>query len=198
MRLFLVHDADFFRGRLSPALAHCFRQRSFVPLANLTGDMREAVEAAALRDRLTAGEKPIFLRFAQFRFSRRLWRHIAGELLLHTAIDTPAFPLAPELLAIFLPAELVERLHRGSRELTFGRVPYRPEAAGIHDADDVAELAKTLTTIDAETWSADRLAETEPDERAEELEYARQRFADLRAMFESAKAGGRVIVCEEV
>jgi hypothetical protein len=198
MRLFLIHEADFFRDRLGPALAECVRKRSFAPLRSLTNGVRANVEAGAIRDHLTPDEAPLFLRIAHERFSRPLWRHVAGELLLHTAVETPSFPLAPELLSSFMPTELVERLHRGSRDVSFDGVPYRPDAAGLHDVNDVAELARTLSSIDAGTWSADRLAETPPDDRADELDYARQRFRDLRAMFESARDAGLVLVCEEL
>lgn len=198
MQLFLVHDARFLQFELSPVLADCLNRRSFSPAIKLVESVRPRVEVAAARDRLTFEELPLFLNISRLKFDRRIWRHIASELLLYTAIETPSFPLAPELLGQFLPEELVARVHRGSREFSFDGVPYRPDAAGLHNVEDVAELATILRAIDPADWPADRLTETESDERDEELEFAKQRFADLRAMFESANARSQVIVCEEV
>ena len=97
-----------------------------------------------------------------------------------------------------MPTVLVERLHRGSRELTFGGIPYRPDRAGLHDTADIAELAITLGMTDPDRWSAESVCNVSPDERADELAFARQCFADLRAMIETARANSRIIVCEEI
>lgn len=198
MHLFLVHAAIDFRDRLSPTLAACYRSRSFWPLGDLIEEVTPHVVAAAGRDRLTQDEMPFFLGVAHLRFSTKLWRHVAGELLLYTARETPAFQRAPETLGRFMDGNLVHRLHKGSRDAAFDGVLYRPGSAGLHDLDDVAELTAALKYIEPSAWSADALQDLPTDEGADELEFARQRFSDLRAMFESANAKSQVIVCEEL
>lgn len=198
MRLFLIHDADFFHDRLGPALAAGSCRRSFVPLHALIAELHPVIESSARRDHLSADERPLLFQCHTLHFDRRLWRHLAGELLLYAAAETPSFPTAPELLTRFVPAELIERLHRGSRDVTFAGVPYRPDHARLHDVGDVAELANALAAIDPDAWRAEPLDSLPEEEREEELEYARQRLRDLRSMLESAKNHGRVIVCEEV
>ena len=113
MHLLLVHDAHFFRQRLSRALAASWGTRSFAPLQSLTDELAPRFVAIADEFRLTAGEQPLLLRCRDMRFSRSSWRHLAGELLLYVAVDTPAFTTSPDLLEPFLPGEIVARL--GSR-----------------------------------------------------------------------------------
>jgi hypothetical protein len=198
MHLFMLHDGRFFHERLSPTLAASFRSRSFVPLAELVQDLEPTIEAFGRQYHLTTAERPLVLECADKAFDRRLWRHFAVELLLYAAAETPEFPTAPDLLGRFMPPELVERLHQGSRELTFAGVPYRPETAGLHDVSDVAELTAELAAIDPSAWNLDALSDLQEDERDEELAFARQCFEQLRTMMERAQEQGRVIVCERV
>jgi hypothetical protein len=198
MRLFLVHDQRFFVGRLSPALAASSCRRSFLPIVNLVSEIHETLRESAARDRLTRSEEPLLFRCHSLRFDRRLWRHLAGELLLYAAAETPAFPTAPEVLAQLMDPEFVERIHDGSRDVLFAGVPYRIGQAGMHEGTDAAQLATQLSGIRAEEWRAERLADVPPEERLEELAFARQCLEDLQGMFERAEAKGRVIVCEEV
>jgi hypothetical protein len=198
MHLFFLHDVHFFDQRLSPALAASLRKRSFVPLSELARELEPVIEAFGQQYHLTTAERPLVLECANTQFDRRLWRHFAGELLLYAAAETPEFPTAPELLGQFLPLELVERLHRGSRDVTFDGVPYRPDRAGLHGVCDVAELAATLAAIDSSAWTVDALSHLANDERDEELAFARQCLERIRAMMAGALANGRVIVCEAV
>src|SRR5947207_2089173 len=125
MHLFLLHDAAEFRDRLAPALAASWRRRDFGPLRALAAELAPALDAFADRYRLTADERPLLTGLAPAqRFERRLWRHLAGELLLYAAAASPEFPTAPDALAALLPGELVEQAHRGSRDLEFAGVPY--------------------------------------------------------------------------
>jgi hypothetical protein len=198
MHLFLVHDAPFFHQRLSPALAASYRKRSFEPLTDLVRDLQPLIEAFGQRYHLTTIERPLVFARAGKPFHRRLWRHFAGELLLYAAVETPDFPIAPELLSQFIPPDLVERLHRGSREVTFDCIPYRPDQAGMHDTADVAELAATLAAIDPSAWTTRALTHLAEDERDEELAFARQCFEQLQEMVTGAHRQGRLIVCENV
>src|SRR5437879_3565575 len=196
MHLFLVHDARFFHERLAPTATASFRTRSFAPLRALADEYAPKFADTARRFHLTAGEQPLIANCESIPFTWRNWRHLAGEFLLYAADETPSFPTAPELLGRFLPTELVERLHRGSRELTFDGVPYRPDHAGLHDTADLSELAAELAAIDPVTWRAESLRALLADDRAEELEFAWQCFGNLGAMIDSARASGQVIVCE--
>jgi hypothetical protein len=198
MHLFLVHDASFFHQRLSLALGASYRKRSFEPLTDLVRELQPLIENFGQQFQLTSAERPLVFDCAGKPFDRRLWRHFAGELLLYAAAETPDFPIAPELLSRFTPPELIERLHRGSREVTFEGVPYRPDRAGLHDVADIAELAVELAAINPLLWTADVLSDLADDERHEDLTFARQCFEQLLEMVASAQRHGQLIVCENV
>jgi len=198
MQLFQIHDGDFFFRRLGPALARSARLRSFAPLSELANELAVPISESASRFHLTAAEAPLVLTCGAARFSRRLWRHYAGELLLYAAAETPALRTAPDLLARFVAADLVDRIHRGTRDVVFDGIPYRPGQAGLHDRSDLAELSAKLAMIDAAAWTPDTVALESDDDPAEALAFARQCFADLRAMIGSAHAHCQVIVCEEI
>jgi hypothetical protein len=196
MRHFLVHDADFFCQRLCPALGQSYRSRTFRPIGRLIEEIESQISAFADRYRLTEDERPMVLAYRKHAFSRSLWRHYAGELLLHTAADAPSFALAPDLLEQFLEPSLVSQIHRGSRDVDFDGVVYRPEMAGLHGQSDVATLETQLAALDPSAWPVEAVVRS--DDPAEELAFARQCFVDLRAMIKSAHLRGQVIVCEEI
>jgi hypothetical protein len=196
MRHFVIHDSSFFFQRFGPALGQSYRSRTFSPIGRLIEQVESQMSAFADRYRLTDDEWPMVLACREHAFSRSLWRHYAGELLLHAAADAPSFPLAPDLLEKFLPPSLVARIHRGSRDVVFDGIVYRPGMAGLHDQSDVVRLATELAAIDPGAWTVEAIESS--DDPAEELAFARQGFADLRAMIESAHLQDRVIVCEEI
>jgi len=165
---------------------------------DLVRELYPVIETFGQQYQLTSAERPLFFECAGKPFDRRLWRHFAGELLLYAAAETPDFPIAPELLSQFIPPDLVERLHRGSREVTFDGVPYRPGQAGLHDVADIAELAVELAAINSLLWTADVLSDLADDERDDDLTFARQCFEKLREMVASAQQHGQLIVCENV
>src|SRR5437899_2263500 len=83
MLYFLLHDAESFDRRISPALAASWRRRTFRPIVVLAADLGPALAAFADRYRLTADERPFLADLQADRpFDRRLWRHLAGEVLL--------------------------------------------------------------------------------------------------------------------
>src|SRR5262245_5899871 len=162
MLYLLLHDADAFHRRLAPALAASWHQRTLAPVADLAAELAPALDAFAERYHLTADEQPLLRRVtADTPIDRRLWRHLAGELLLYAAADAPARQTAPDTLAHLLGAERnasgeagreqsapIRQAHYGSRDLDFGGVAYRPEQAGLNDVADVARLTEYLTAAD--------------------------------------------------
>jgi hypothetical protein len=196
MRLFHIHDSRFFFERLGPALGQSFRSRSFDPIVPLIAQIDSRLAAFAARYRLTDDERPLVLGCRERSFSRSLWRHYAGELMLYAAAESPVIRTEPELLSQFLPAGLVERIHRGSEDVQLGGIAYRPGMAGLHAESALAALTIELATIDPCVWTAD--ASAGADDSAEELAFGRQCFGELRSMIESAHALGRIIVCEEI
>jgi hypothetical protein len=213
---FLLHNAETFHSRLAPTLAESWRQRSFAPIVTLAADLAAVFNTFAERYHLTADEAPLLRQLtAEQPFDRRLWRHLAGELLLYAAADAPAFQTASDTLTSLLAPESaaagktartnlapIQQVHFGSRDLDFGGVVYRPHQAGLNDVNDVARLAAYLAAVDAARWTAADLRSlpglTDDEEWDEELAFARDSFADLRAMYEQARERGQVVVCEEV
>jgi hypothetical protein len=213
MLYFLLHDAETFHRRIAPALAASWQRRDFGPVAALAAELASALAAFAARFHLTTDEAPLLRGVTTGQpFDRRLWRHLAGEVLLYAAADAPALQTAPETLAALLaPGQPgrdewpLDRLapilqaHYGSRDVDFGGVVYRPGHAGLNDTADVERLAADLAAVDPECWTADDLRGlTDDEERAEELAFARECFAALQDVYRQARELGQVIVCEEI
>jgi hypothetical protein len=207
MLYFLLHDADAFHCQITPALAASWRQRSFRPLAALAAELSPVLDAFADRYRLTADEQPLLRHVsADQPFDRRLWRHLAGEVLLYAAADAPELQTAPDTLAALLTLNgtvdgpsPIRQAHYGSRDLDFGGVVYRPDRAGLNDTADVNRLAEYLAVIDPDHWRPDSLfGLADDEERAEELAFARGCFTDLRDLYFRAQERGQVVVCEEI
>jgi hypothetical protein len=199
MLYFLLHDAAPFNDRLVPCLAASWRRRMFGPLVELAADLRATLADFAERFRLTADERPMLARLtADQPFDRRLWRHVAGEVLLYAAADTPPIQTDLEALGALVGSdhrETVRQAHLGSRDLDFDGVPYRPGHAGIHYTADVGRMADAMHDIDQDGWSAAALAGDDP---AEELAFARECFTALQTMYEQAQQCGQVIICEDI
>jgi hypothetical protein len=215
MLYFLLHDASTFHRRIAPALAASWRQRTFGPVADLAAELAPVLDAFADSYHLTADEQPLLRRVtAAQSFDRRLWRHLAGEVLLYGAADAPVLQTAPETLVTLLvpgwsgdegrpgdPLPPILQAHYGSRDLDLGGVAYRPGHAGLNDTHDVARLSDDLAAVDPTHWTADAL-QALPDlddaERDEELAFARECFAALRSMYGQARGQEQVVVCEEI
>jgi hypothetical protein len=197
---FLVHDADRFHRLIVPSLAESARRRSFEPCRDLAVELAPAVAEYASRYHL--GDEPLLGRLPGLSFDRRLWTHLAGEILLFAAVEVPELQTAPASLGRLIGEEPSRQIHRGSRDLVFGGRPYRPDHAGFNDAADVARLAAALAAIDPAAWSADALRGLpgldEPEDRADELGFVREWFPALCDLYARAHAAGRVIVCEEL
>jgi hypothetical protein len=199
---FLLHDAETFERSIAPALAASWRRHSFGPLVGLAEELGPAISTFAERFHLTADEQPLVLRLSEAQpFDRRLWRHLAGEVLLYAAADAPAIQTAFETLTALVRVDerdVIHRAHAGSRGVAFDGVPYRPGNAGMNDVADVARLADGLIRIDPLGWKPADLAAANADEPAEELAFAADCLAALRELYSQASRQRHVVVCEEI
>lgn len=209
---FLVHDAARFRQQLAPALAESWRRRSFTPCRPLCEELLPTAVAFAQRYG-SGGHEPLLAEVLRgLGFDRDRWRALVGEVLVHGAAELPAFQTAPDTLRCLLAPERyrdgpgprehfapIDQAHFGSRDLVFGGY-YRPGHAGCNDPDDVARLADYLAGVRAELWSVVDLGPlrdaADDDERADELEFAREWFPLLRELYAGAAERGQLIVCE--
>jgi hypothetical protein len=209
---FLLLDAKTFEGEVRPALAACWRQRSFEPCRALCAGLASAARSYAERYHV-GGESLVVQAAGGLPFDRAFWRLLVGEVLLVAAIDIPEFQTAPETLArllapdfdplVDLPRERrppIVQAHQGSRDLTFGAAAYRPEFAGWNDARDVARLADYLAAVRPEEWTTAALRGLPGDEEehADELAFAREWFPMLRDLYRGARDRGQVLVIEQV
>jgi hypothetical protein len=203
---FLLHDAARFHEEIRPALSATWRRRTFEPARALCAALAPAAVAFAERYH-TGNEEPLLARVAGVTavpFARDVWRLLVGEVLLYGAASVPESLTAPDTLAHLLAAgegdaAPIQQAHYGSHPLVFGGGFYRPDAAGYNDVADVARLADYLAGVDPAPWTVgalDGLPELADEERAEELEFARQVFSLLAAMYREARDGGQVVVCE--
>ncbi|MBI1914932.1 MAG: hypothetical protein HYS12_09385 [Planctomycetes bacterium] len=209
---FLLLDAALFEGRMRPALAESWRRRSFEPCRDFCVSLLPRVEDFTRRYHVGEGE-PLAAQVARgLVFHRDFWRALAGELLFHAADEVPEFQTCPDTLCCLLAPEHpreragprerfapIQQAHFGTRDLTFGGIAYRPDHCGLNDLDDVRRLAGYLASVDPVCWHADDLAplpDLAEEDRAEELEIARDWFAPLRAMYERAAAKSQVVVHE--
>jgi hypothetical protein len=193
---FFVHDAARFHGILRPALTAAWRQRSFEPCRPLCAVLEPEAEAFAQRYHTGTDESLIAQVVRGLRFDRDLWRLLVGETLLYAAVEVPEFQAAPETLSALLASEEIRQAHFGTHDLTFGGF-YRPDNAGWNDASDVVRLTEYLGAIDPQRWTVDDLASS-GDEAADELEFAREAFDALYAMYRRVADAGQVIVCEQM
>jgi hypothetical protein len=202
---FLLLDGARFEGSVVPALAAAWRGRSFTPCRPLCASLLPAVREFAERYR-TGADEPLLGRVAreEVPFDRNVWRLLAGEVLLYAATDIPEFQTAEDTLTYVVAPESndgtapIAQAHHGSRDLVLGGY-YRPEQAGWNDHNDVARLADYLGGIDVGRWRPDDLAGVPglPEEdREDELAFAGECLAALHEMYERARAGGQVVVCE--
>jgi hypothetical protein len=210
---FLLLDAHRFQHNIVPALAASWQERSFVPCRELCAAL--APEAAAYCERYYSGSaEPFIGEVARgLAFNRDLWRLLVGEVLLYAAAELPEIQTAPDTLRRLLQQgrcpesqsfrehySPIEQVHFGSRDLVFGRAYYRPESAGYNDDADVERLAAFLDAVDPALWSAADLHDLPgvdtPEDREEELEFARDWFPSLRDMYREAQRRGQIIICE--
>jgi hypothetical protein len=204
---FLLHDAARFHQEIRPALAATWRRRSFEPSRALCASLAPAAVAFAERYH-TGHDEPLLARVASrdvVPFDRDVWRLLVGEVLLYGAASVPELLTAPDTLIRLLTdsedgGAAIRQAHYGSHPLVFGGGFYRPDAAGYNDVPDGARLAEYLSAVDAVRWSVADLAGlgefADDEERAEELEFAREVLPLLAGMYREAREAGWVVVCE--
>jgi hypothetical protein len=210
---FLLFDPRKFK-KLARPLGEGWARRALDPLQLVCRDLRAAADKFADRFGMTAGDLVITQALRGVALDRNLWRTLIGEILLMTAEEVPEIETAPQALTCLLAPHRyrervgqrecyapIEQAHFGSRDLVFGHAYYRPEHAGWNDVEDVARLAQYFTGIDPSVWQVSYLAELrdiDPEDRADELDYARQCFGALQGLYRGAADCGRIVVCEEI
>jgi hypothetical protein len=209
---FYVLNNELFSQRLSPALAACWRTRSFLPGRALCQDLLGRSRLFHQRYHIDPAESLIGRVAGGLSFDRNYWRLLAGELLLVCADDVPEIQTTPDTLSCLLapdslsetaPREqwpAIKQAHFGTRDLRFGSAYYRPDFAGLNDLNDVRRLADYLAAQDPRQWRAEALAPladfSDSQHREEELEFAREWFPALVALYQRARSSRDVIVCE--
>jgi hypothetical protein len=206
---FLLHDAARFHQEIRPALSATWRRRSFEPARPLCAALAPAAVAFAERYH-TGHDESLLSRVAggaAIPFDRDVWRLLVGEVLLYGAASVPELLTAPDTLAHLLAAgedeaAPIRQAHHGTHPLVFDGGFYRPDAAGFNDVTDVARLADYLAAVEAARWTAGDLAGlcgfADDEERAEELEFAREVLPHLAGMYREAGEARQVVVCEEL
>jgi hypothetical protein len=211
---FLLLSEPFFQRQLRPALAASWQQRSFEPCRGLCADLLPAVQAFAVRYH-TGHDETLLVRVADgLPFDRDYWRALVGEVLWYGAAEIPELETAPDTLGCLLGPQQVatdltrerfaqiHQAHYGARDLVFGGGYYRPEHAGYNDAADVARLADYLAGLDPQAWTPADLSAlpdlADEQERADELEYARDWLPPLRDLYRQAREQERIVVCERL
>jgi hypothetical protein len=212
---FLPLDASLFESSIRPALAACWRQRSFEPAHGLWLDLLPLARSYAERYRTGAVEFLVTEAARGLPFDRNCWRTLVGEVLLLQAAEIPEIQTAPETLCLLLAPDhcrdgigdrkslhAIQQAHRGSCDLTFGAAIYRPEHAGFHSVADVARLADYLAAVRPDDWTTAHLVNLpgapEEEDRAEELALARQWFPHLVDFYQRSRHAGHVVVIESI
>ena len=210
---YMLLDADWFNGRMSPALADSWRLRSFDPCRPLCAELAPA--ALGFKEGVPAGgAEPLLWKVARdLPFDRHFWKLLVGELLLYGAAEIPEIQIAAETLCCLLAPENyrqaavpraryapIQQAHFGTRELLFGRHCYRALDAGYNDVGDVARLCDYLASQNPDAWSITGLVSlrdvTADEERQEELDFAREWFPALHDLYQRASAQKQLVICE--
>jgi hypothetical protein len=210
---FFLLEAAWFHKELKPALAACWRQRSFQPCQALCAQQAGAARRFAETYHVPLEGSTIFAVAEGLPFDRNLWRCLAGELLLYGAKQIPEIQAAPETLSLLLAPGFpptpsgaregfapIQQVHFGSRDVVFGGGYYRPEQAGLNDVTDVRRLGDYLGSVNPDAWRTADLAPipelADEEERAAELEFVRDSFPALRQLYERARERNQVVICE--
>lgn len=208
---FMLLDAKLYREQIVPSLAASWRLRSFTPCQALCTSLLPAAESFASRYHTRSADQLLRRAACGMTFDRHVWTALAGELLWFAAAEIPEIDTASETLTYILAPEVrrpvpgkhhapIQQAHFGTRDVAFGGKLYRPDDAGLNDLTDVARLAEYLDSIDEARWTVteleglpERLSE---EDRAEELDFARGIFCDLRDLYRQAVLNRWVVLPE--
>ena len=197
---FLLLDGRRFAEDIVPPLATAWRQRSLTPCRGLCESLLPTLNE--FRASFFAGpEEPLLALAARgLPFDRHVWRALVGEVLLFAAADVPELETAPDTLCRLLTSEQyreetvprerfapIQQAHFGTRELSFGSAVYRPDYVGMNNGDETARLAEYLSGVDPHQWRVADLVGlrgVEEEDLAEELEYVREWFPALVALYQ--------------
>jgi hypothetical protein len=210
---FLVHDPATFHDTIYPVLAACWQKRSFRPCVAAEAILLTAAASYAKRYSIVLEETILGQLQRGLAFDRGVWRLLVSEVLLFLARDIPELATAPDAWCRLLAPDRslegevlrpqfapIQQALFGTRDLVLGGGYYRPDQAGWNDVADVTRIAHYLESIDARAWTKadlENLPElTDDEERAEELEYARDWFPELAGMYHRAREEKQLIVCE--
>ena len=202
-------DAGFFHQRIRPTLAECRRKRSFEPGRELCRELLANVRAYHDDYHGLAGKTLVEHVVDGLSFDRQVWRAVVGEVLIFAAQELPLLRLAPDTLCCLLsePAAQarglkspVQQVLHGSRDLIFAGGFYRPDFAGFNDVVDVVRLTEYLEKIDSDQWRPDDLAAlpqfADEEDRAEEIDFVRENWPSLVAVYQKSRASECIVVCE--
>jgi len=207
----MLLDGATFHQVIAPTLAASWKERSFAPFRAAQAGLLAAAEEFSARHHLGGEEPLLFEKAAGLSFDRDLWKLLAGEMFLFAAREIPEIQISPETLVYLLSAENdwsgnvsraeftpIQQVLYGACDLVFASKIYRPEHAGYNDTADVSRLAAYLANQRPEYWTADLLPveRIEEEDRAEELEFAKEWFPDLCSLYERASRRGEIIICE--
>jgi hypothetical protein len=208
---FYLHERRWFQDEFVRGMAECRRLRSFRPCLALCRSMAAAAQDYWRRFHI-GDDVPLVCQVdAGSRYEPNIWELLVGELIVVGAQQIPEIALAPEMLCRLAaggPVEIdpleresfapMQQAHLGTRALRLGPAHYRPRHVGWNDSDAVARLAAYLAAVSPETWAGETLIQcgVEPDEAADERDYAITCLTDLRNVYDGAAAAGLIIVAE--
>jgi hypothetical protein len=209
----MLLDADLFHGQIAPALAESWRRRSFEPCQAICRALLPRARELAERYHVGA-QQPLLVRAAAgLSFDRDFWTLLAGELFLFGAAEVPELQTAPDTLCCLLAPQTyiagelpreqfvpIQQAHHGTRDLVFGGRYYCPRNAGLNDLSDVRRLKQYLEAIDPAHWNVTDLGPlrdvADADDLADELEFAREWFPVLQALYRRAAEQRHVVLIE--
>jgi hypothetical protein len=208
---FLLLDGIRFL-KMRAVLADSWRRRSFDLCRDFCFELMWHAESFDARYHVGEGEPLVKQVVRGVSFDRDIWRALVGELLFYAADEIPEIPTCPDTLSCLLAPNAhglpigdrrtlapIQQVHFGSRSLSFSSTIYRPEHCGFNDRSDVQRLAGYLRSVDPSRWQLSDLhllRDVPEDERAEELEIARDWFPALRDLYCRADEAKQVIVHE--
>jgi hypothetical protein len=210
---FQLLAARTFHEQIRRALSAAWQQRSFEPCRWLCLALLPAVEVFAQRFHTNPEESLLRQVAAGLPFDRDFWRLLVGEVLLYSAEEIPELQTIPDTFCCLLapqryregpgPRERfapIEQVHFGARDLFFGGGFYRPDHAGYNNTDEVAQLTNYLDALRPEDWTIAALAGlrevSDDEERADELDFAREWLPPLQELYRRAHQRQQIIVCE--